>query len=75
MADEVSIEVMEKASRLLAEHRVVLLEPGRALVCGDSGQWVVTATPSGVVCSCPSRAQCSHCLAAMARWEQNGGAA
>lgn len=57
----------EKAQGLLADRRVIVTEPGRALVAGDGGAYTVRATRGGVLCECLARGRCSHALAAMAR--------
>ena len=69
-----SATVLDKASRLLAENRVVLSRrvTNCAVVCGDTGNYHVWAEPAGVTCECyggTSRAHlCAHAVAAMVAW-------
>jgi hypothetical protein len=60
----ISESVVSKAVRLLDERRVDLTGFDTALVRGYSGDYTVTATPTGMECTCPARGNCSHALAA-----------
>lgn len=67
----------EKAHNLLDQHRVLIVlgDPGRALVIGDSGVYEVVATATGVRCNCPAGQmlrQCSHRFAALVAWAEVG---
>lgn len=66
--------VEEKALELVAENRVILLkERGgvEAIVAGLSDHYFVTATQTGMVCTCPARLElCAHALAAMVAWAE-----
>jgi len=54
-----SVAVKAKASRLLAEQRVLIGVAG--YVRGDHDDYVVSIRGSGLSCSCPARIQmCAH---------------
>jgi SWIM zinc finger len=71
MSAHPSDHVAERAQDLLAENRVVMTSPSTAVVASASGAtYTVTATFSGLRCSCPARIRCAHVLAAAARWAE-----
>jgi hypothetical protein len=61
--------IESKASRLLSEGRVTVLEagcgrPGRAVVVGDHGRYEVEFGRGNIVCHCPAwTRRCSHARA------------
>ena len=70
-----SSDVLDKAARLLDEHRVVLSRrvTNCAVVCGDTGNYHVWAEAAGITCECWGGATerehlCSHAVAAMVAW-------
>lgn len=70
-----SPDVLDKAARLLEEHRVVLSRrvTNCAVVCGDTDAYHVWAESGGVTCECWGGATerehlCSHAVAAMVAW-------
>jgi SWIM zinc finger len=67
--EPISARVAERAHDLV--NRVVITSSSTALVASDSGAvYTVSATFSGLRCSCPARVRCAHVLAAAARWAE-----